>query len=165
MLLGNKSCTVGMPFYYSLNGVACLGCTHEELCQCQTTINSCFELLVRQVWTIWCLISRAWTWSVNMFDWSGWDPCHRATSSWCFARLSFSNFWVSPSAISKLKARSHMRVDIRDRLWSRCPNKTTSQTHCQCSTQSSTDLQSKFGGQYFLWFCTQTTWNRLHKVC
>lgn len=58
-----------------------------------------------------------------------------------------------------------MRVDIRDRLWSGCPNKTTSQTHCQCSAQSSTDLQSKFGGQYFLWFCTQTTWNRLHKVC
>lgn len=22
MLLGNKSCTVGMPFYYSLNGIA-----------------------------------------------------------------------------------------------------------------------------------------------
>lgn len=90
VLLGNKSCAVGMLFYYSLNGIACLGCTHEELCQCQTTINSCFELLVRQVWTIWCLISRAWTWSVNMFDWSGWDPCHRATSSWCFTRLSFS---------------------------------------------------------------------------
>lgn len=40
-----------------------------------------------------------------------------------FCKTKFQHyFWVSPSAISKLKARSHMRVDIRDRLCSRCPN-------------------------------------------
>ncbi|XP_036949845.1 zinc finger and SCAN domain-containing protein 31-like [Acanthopagrus latus] len=76
---------------------------------------------------------------------------------------------VSPSTISKLKAKFRLTGDVIDRPRSGRPKKTTPQEDRFLTLsarrnrwQSSTDLQSKFAGRYGRRLSAQTIRNRLH---
>uniref|UniRef100_A0A8C4GFR7 Transposase Tc1-like domain-containing protein n=1 Tax=Dicentrarchus labrax TaxID=13489 RepID=A0A8C4GFR7_DICLA len=78
-------------------------------------------------------------------------------------------FGVSPRAISKLRAQFHITLDVKDRPRSGRPKKMTPQedhfltlSALRCRRLFSTDLQSRFAGQYGRRFSAQTIRNRLH---
>ncbi|KAL7828173.1 hypothetical protein AOLI_G00313250 [Acnodon oligacanthus] len=80
-----------------------------------------------------------------------------------------ASFGVSPSTISKLKAKVHITGDVRDRPRSGRPKKTTPQEDrfltlsvLRYRRLSSTDLQSRFAGRYGRRLSAQTIRNRLH---
>ena len=77
-------------------------------------------------------------------------------------------FGVSPSTISKVKAKFHITGDVRDRPRSGRPKKTTPQedrfltlSALRNRRLSSTDLQSRFAGRYGRRLSAQTIRNRL----
>uniref|UniRef100_A0A667ZNY4 Transposase Tc1-like domain-containing protein n=1 Tax=Myripristis murdjan TaxID=586833 RepID=A0A667ZNY4_9TELE len=78
-------------------------------------------------------------------------------------------FGVSPSTISKVKAKFHITGDVRDRPRSGRPKKTTPQedrfltlSALRYRRLSSTDLQSRFADRYGRRLSAQTIRNRLH---
>uniref|UniRef100_A0A8C4ZXH5 Transposase Tc1-like domain-containing protein n=1 Tax=Gadus morhua TaxID=8049 RepID=A0A8C4ZXH5_GADMO len=78
-------------------------------------------------------------------------------------------FGVSPSTLSKLKAKFHIMGDVKDRPRSGRPKKTTPQedhfitlSALRCRRLPSTDLQSRFAGRYVRRIFAQTIRNRLH---
>ena len=121
--------------------------------QCQTAysavaIASCFELLVTPDADSWlapdCQHLWAWAllqWSVGVcsmnrhatLDWSGRGSCDRARAMGQLKASVLQNylvtlFWLSPSTISKLKAKFRVTGDVRDKL--RSPRKMTPQEDC-----------------------------------
>ena len=85
------------------------------------------------------------------------------------AKPSYGIIWSEPCTLSKLKAEIHIIGDVKGRLRSGRPKKTTPQedhfitlSALRCRRLSSTDLQSRFAGRYGRRLSAQTIRNRLH---